>query len=528
LNLPFGDEQVTLLAVEWADQHSGVFWFLGRRSFDGPNRHFLDGLLHHLGRAFGEKLALDQTLSRTRAENAELRDTVRRIQHKSGHADYLFESPVMRALLEMVEQVAPTDETVLITGESGTGKEVIARTVHELSKRKDKPLVTVDCAAIPPSLLEAELFGRSKGAYTSADSATVGYIAKAEGGTLLLDEIGELPIDVQAKLLRFLQEREIQPVGSGRTTRVDVRVIAATNRQLEKEVENGRFRRDLFHRLNVLDLKLPPLRERHADVIMLARHFVCTYSQLHGRNRKLSERCEEALLQHSWPGNVRELQHAMLRAVLMTNSSVIEPEDLNIAAQAADSPHNEPTRATDAAPLQATEPQAPGELADRADDGAADHADDPWKALAHRLRLELDSAMGDAVQLPLGSWLADDLIATAHGLSDGNGKRAASLLGIPETTYRRQIDRVSNEQASGLAVRSESWSEHLPPLLTAILRAPLPAHAESNSLVERTRRILLDLVREALPDQPKAGSAYIGVTVPTYKRYLQQLTGAAA
>jgi DNA-binding NtrC family response regulator len=226
-------------------------------------------------------------------------------------------SPPIRALLEQVARVARSDTTVLINGETGTGKELIARALHDASPRRDRPLVKLNCAAISAGLVESELFGHVKGAFTGATDKNIGRFQLADGGTLFLDEIAELPLETQVKLLRVLQEREFEPVGSAKPQRVDVRVIAATNRRLEDEVAHGRFRSDLYYRLNVFPIEVPPLRARKGDIAELAAHFAERFSRQAGRPvRPLSSSARTALETHDWPGNIRELQNTIERALI--------------------------------------------------------------------------------------------------------------------------------------------------------------------------------------------------------------------
>ncbi|MGQ7140392.1 DNA-binding transcriptional regulator HyfR, partial [Escherichia sp. SS-MK2] len=233
-----------------------------------------------------------------------------------------YQSQAMEDLLQQVDIVAKSDSTVLICGETGTGKEVIARAIHQLSPRRDKPLVKINCAAIPASLLESELFGHDKGAFTGAINTHRGRFEIADGGTLFLDEIGDLPLELQPKLLRVLQEREIERLGGSRTIPVNVRVIAATNRDLWQMVEDRQFRSDLFYRLNVFPLELPPLRDRPEDIPLLAKHF--TQKMARHMNRSIDAIPTEALRQlmsWDWPGNVRELENVIERAVLLTRGN---------------------------------------------------------------------------------------------------------------------------------------------------------------------------------------------------------------
>jgi formate hydrogenlyase transcriptional activator len=234
------------------------------------------------------------------------------------------ESLALKELLRQVEIVAPTDATVLLQGETGTGKELIARTLHQRSARQEYPFVAVNCAAIPAALLESELFGHERGAFTGAIAQKIGRFELAHQGTLFLDEIGDIPLDLQPKLLRVLQEQEVERVGSTRTRRVDVRLVAATNREVGQMVREGSFREDLYYRLNVFPLTLPPLRERPEDIPLLVRHFVHTYAQrLRKRIDTIPADALEALTGSHWPGNVRELQHVIERAVILTPDTVL-------------------------------------------------------------------------------------------------------------------------------------------------------------------------------------------------------------
>jgi formate hydrogenlyase transcriptional activator len=235
----------------------------------------------------------------------------------------------LRAILSQVEAVAGTNTTVLITGETGTGKEVIARAIHELSSRRNRNLVKVNCAAMPAGLLESELFGHERGAFTGAVNSHVGRFALADRGTLFLDEIGDMPLELQPKLLRVLQEREFEAVGSTRTTRVDVRVVAATNQDLQQMVRDREFREDLYYRLNAFPIYLPPLRERKADIPELVEYFVQQFAASMDKSiESIPQETMRSLVRHRWPGNIRELQNYIARGVILSNDGVFEPAPL--------------------------------------------------------------------------------------------------------------------------------------------------------------------------------------------------------
>jgi len=239
----------------------------------------------------------------------------------------VFKDPRMSQTLKLAEQVANSDASIMITGESGTGKELVARFIHKKSRRADKRFVAVNCAAIPENLLESELFGHEKGAFTGAVARRVGKFEEANGGTLLLDEISEMDVRLQSKLLRVLQEKEIDRVGGSQPVKVDVRILATSNRQMEDEVRKGTFREDLYYRLNVVTLALPSLRERPLDITVLADHFIKRYSEANGLPyRPLSAEGRQMLIRHSWRGNVRELENCMHRAVLLAQGNEIGPE----------------------------------------------------------------------------------------------------------------------------------------------------------------------------------------------------------
>lgn len=259
-------------------------------------------------------------------ENLYLRQELEKQRHRT---QILSRSAAMRQVMEMVERVAPTDATVLLTGESGTGKSLIARRIHELSPRSTRPFVAVDCGTLVETLFESELFGHAKGAFTGADHSKVGKFELAHTGTIFFDEISNINLDVQAKLLKAVEERVISPVGSHRTIKVDVRIIAATNKDLQGAISRGRFREDLFYRLDVVSIHIPPLRERREDVPALINFFLKLYNQrLNGQVEGLSPKAMKILLDYDWPGNVRELSNLMERLVVLGRRGVLQHDDL--------------------------------------------------------------------------------------------------------------------------------------------------------------------------------------------------------
>jgi formate hydrogenlyase transcriptional activator len=273
----------------------------------------------------GTYAEIKQLKDRFEAENIYLQQEVDR---EYNFGEIIGQSNVLSHVFTQVEQVAPMNATVLLLGETGTGKGVVARAIHSSSSRKSRPLITVNCTTLPAALVESELFGRERGAFTGSDARQIGRFELADGGTIFLDEIGEMPMELQSKLLRVIQDGEFERLGSPRTIKTDVRIIAATNRNLEEEIKNGRFREDLFYRLNVFPITLPPLRQRKEDIPLLVNHFVTKFNHKIGRKiDNVSKDTLNALQEYHWPGNVRELESVVERAVIISKGSALQVLD---------------------------------------------------------------------------------------------------------------------------------------------------------------------------------------------------------
>jgi len=300
-----------------------------RNAFSERDLGFTEQIGFHLSQAitnftaYEEIRALKEQLEQ---ENVYLRDEI------NATVDFktlIGESAALQKTFKLIERVAPTDSTVLITGETGTGKDLLAQAIHRLSPRKEKPLITLNCAALPPTLIESELFGHEKGAFTNATARKVGRFELADGGTIFLDEVGDLPLDLQAKFLRVLEAQELQRIGGTQTIKVNTRVLAATNVDVEQAVKKGLFRSDLFYRLNVFPVRVPPLRERRDDIPALARHFVKKYGERHRRAiTRIGNGTLKTLASYDWPGNVRELEHVIERAVIISRGPVLVIDEL--------------------------------------------------------------------------------------------------------------------------------------------------------------------------------------------------------
>ncbi len=397
IRMPGATGLEVLAAARELDPEISVILMTAQASLQSAVRAVNEGAYYYLQKPFqnDELLAILRRAAEARelkAENKALRKEIHRRDRTRA------DRPIGRArsfssVLDLAETVAPTDSTILISGESGTGKEVVARWVHRLSERADGPFLSVNCGALPESLLESELFGHVKGAFTGAVKDKAGLLVAANGGTLFLDEIGETTPSTQVKLLRALQEREVIPVGSTKAVPVDVRILAATNRELEEEIRRGHFRSDLYYRLNVIALHLPPLRERRDDISLLVEHFLEGYGEGDGPH-PIGEEAMAVLREYDWPGNVRELENALERAAVVARGEEIEVGHL---------------------PSRISEPPAPQLVSDG---------------------LPPNPSM-EVIERAYIQW-----VLAAEG---GNKTRAAEVLGIDPSTLYRKLNRYGIE-----------------------------------------------------------------------------------
>ncbi len=494
-----------------------------RPELDASDLDFLQALASQLAVALDraraaelEKRGREKERKRLESELEELRQVVQK-------TELVYCSEQMEALLAIVRRVAVTDATILVTGDSGTGKDLVARTIHKLSPRSKKPLVVVDCASIPPTLIESELFGHEKGAYTGAQQSRVGRLVEAEGGTVILDEIGELPLETQSKLLRFVQEKQVTPVGGTRLRRVDARLVAVTNRDLAKEVADWKFREDLYFRLNVVRLHVPRLHQRPDDILHLADHFLEKFSVQYQKKTlcHVSSDAEKRLQSYPWPGNVRELQNRIMQAVILSEGGEIGPEQLGLT-------DDDMAGASRSQPLahvhdgQNGTPKKPwGPLADKASPAAPANGKRPpaevWQELRAALRREIDTTLArKAAPIPLGRWLIEDLILEAHLATNEVLSQGAVRVGIPEATFRRRVKKALEQKEAGLSPRSPSWTA-VQTLLAEVVQV---GHTAGGDMLKRARQLLLEDVLSRITDDVSLGSALMGVTVPTFRRWI--------
>jgi PAS domain S-box-containing protein len=362
-----------------------------------------------------DHVLMEQEKARLAAENVYLQEEIKSVHNFD---EIVGQSPALLEPLDKVNRVARTDASVLITGETGTGKELIARAIHSTSRRHDKPLIKLNCAALPSGLVESELFGHEKGAFSGAISRRVGRFELARGGTIFLDEIGEVPIEVQVKLLRVLQEREFERVGGSEPIKVDVRVIAATNRDLVKLIREGKFREDLYYRLNVFPIALPPLRDREGDVPLLVHHLVPRFAARVGvRIESVGKATLERLNRYSWPGNIRELENVLERAVILSNGPILEIDPEVFASAPADRP-------PDANPPTSPGPENEGLAA------AGERQPTPLESLEDSTRNHILAALAQS------GWIIDG----PHG--------AAKLLALHPNTLRSRMKKLGITRAS--------------------------------------------------------------------------------
>ena len=322
-------------------------------------------------------------------------------------------SPTMQKVYKSIGRVAPTDATVLIRGESGTGKELVARALYQHSHRSEKPFLVINCVAIPETLLESELFGYEKGAFTGAVNRRIGKIEQADGGTIFLDEIGDMPLSIQAKILRLLQEQSIERLGGAKPISVDVRIIAATNRNLERALETERFREDLYYRLKVVTLELPPLRERKGDISLLCDYFMSLYAkEMEIDNPGMSDEAKDMIQSHAWPGNVRELGNAIKKALIFSRGYPIQGGDISQALSAEESPSDKPV-----------------------DTESVENVGRKWVRAALTAENQVD--MFNYLMDRFGSIV----ISEALTMTGGNRSQAAKLLGLSRPTLQSKIEK---------------------------------------------------------------------------------------
>ncbi|MEE2960337.1 MAG: sigma 54-interacting transcriptional regulator [Myxococcota bacterium] len=484
---------------------------------------FLQGIATQIAVALDRANLAEQERSRQDEEKRRLKREFATLRAAFGTSKLVYRSPQMEKILDAARRVGNTGATVLLTGESGTGKGVLARTIHSLSARADRAFITVDCNAIAPTLIDNELFGHIRGAYTGAQSTSSGRIWEANGGTVFIDEIGELPLEVQGRLLTFVQDRKITPVGATKSHSIDVRIITATNRDLEKEVAAGRFREDLYYRINVVSFHLPPLRDRQEDLEILLRYFLDKFSvQYQKRVVGLTAGASNLVMNYSWPGNIRELENKLMRAVIMCRGELLEFDELSIAPQIDDPISNENLPKSVLSQIK-NDPAVSFELPSPIGE----------PALGPKIQLQewLTNDIGVAVKElpkspdPIALWLEESLIEAAQQVSASLSqsqtgsviRRAAKLLGCSESTYRRRLREVQVQKMTH--PRRRIWQTRLEVLQTLIEKEP----DTRDNLLKSWKQNTLKLVRHAVGPNIRAASQMMNATEQTIRKWSDQM-----
>jgi DNA-binding NtrC family response regulator len=435
LRLPDIDGLEVLRRFKEITQDAEVIVISGQSSMDVAIEATKLGAFYFINKP----VALD-TLSPLIARALQLSGSTKEVQQlrkkltaRSTYEEIVGSSRAMQDLYEIIDSVAPSDASILIIGESGTGKELIANAIHYNSQRAKKPFIKVNCAALPKELIESELFGHTKGAFTGATSEKAGLIAQSDGGSLLLDEIAEMPLELQPKLLRVLQEKVYTKVGSERPQKVDFRLIAATNRDPAEAIEKGMLREDLYYRINTITIRVPPLRERADDIIHLAEHFLKQFAEKYQRPvKKLSQEAYARLFSHPWRGNVRELQNAIERAVLLCKGDTIQASDLPFEHQFINASQN--AAATAAAGAEISSAAMPNNLPsiDLSEAIANNHfaGDFSWERIGELVIKKVPDTTNEMAETDIFEQLEDAVVRAALTKTNGNKQAAANILGI--------------------------------------------------------------------------------------------------
>lgn len=506
----------------------------------GDSQMLFTALTKQLGRALNRTRLEEQLNKQLEQQKQQLQNELTQLKEDLQSSSMFYCSSAMEQLMKQAKRAAMTDTTTLIIGESGTGKERLVSSLHKMGNRQNKPLIIVDCGAIPETLIESELFGHLKGAFTGAQNTSKGKVHEANGGTLMLDEIGELPLQMQTKLLRFVQEKHYTPVGGTKAETVDVKIIAVTNRELEQEVEKGNFRQDLFYRLNVLTLRTPPLRERPEDIPLLAKHFLKRFAQqFNHANKQLSDDALEKMLAYQWPGNIRELENRLMQANLLSDLNVIEWQDLKI--QYKPEIENTPLSQALAQPTSPVVSEIPTSINNIRSASTVASDADQYTSLPTTASLEISpplskadvlanlaSALGEQLRnivshyevtdFPIGNWLEDDLIYLTYLNLNNSVKLTGLRLGVSHSTLRRKIDRILTYPPLE-EIRPQNWSQ--------VLNALKPIAQGNTKLgsqsINQLKLTVLATILEASPNNMAVAAVLMGVSEPTLYKLKKQL-----
>jgi len=549
-DLIFLDDNYWVLPLEI--NTDDCFFIIGESSrfvLTHDTKVLIQGFVRQIGKALRRSQLEDELNKRLESQNAKLEHELKELKGGLSSSALVYNSPVMQAIMKQTQRAASADTTVLITGESGTGKERLINAVHTLGPRHDKPLIIVDCGSIPETLIESELFGYIKGAFTGANKATAGKIQEADGGILVLDEIGELPLQMQPKLLRFVQEKHFTPVGGTKVINVNVKIVAVTNRDLSVEVERGRFRKDLYYRLNVVTLNNPPLRERGDDLLLLARHFLNKFSKQFDTEKKyLSTDTLEKMKAYSWPGNVRELENKLMQAALLSESDEITLQELNLDQDLIGSKQSEAidrveqsgnsvglsdlgdtssfssSQSTYKNELKTTsasivnfEPNAnANKQANTVNDFSVKLQE---SALAFLTEIRLDP---DFMHCSLGNMVEDELLVMTYQSCRGRMKDLATRMQLPTSTARRRVNKILLDLHAQRSEKPKTWEAIrvcIQPVANGEILVP--------SCLDSIKQILLAAIIQSQPDNMSKAATLLGVSEPTFYKLKKSLNASA-
>lgn len=562
-DLIFSDDTFWVLPLEI--NTDDCFFIIGESSrfvLTHDTKVLIQGFVRQIGKALRRSHLEEELNKRLESQNARLEYELKELKGGLASSALVYKSPVMQSIMKQTQRAASADTTVLITGESGTGKEKLINAIHTLGPRHDKPLIIVDCGSIPETLIESELFGYIKGAFTGAQKASTGKIQEADGGILVLDEIGELPLPMQPKLLRFVQEKHFTPVGGTKVIDVNVKIVAVTNRDLSLEVERGRFRKDLYYRLNVVTLNNPPLRERGDDLALLAQHFLNKFSKQFDTDKKyLSSDTLVQMQAYSWPGNVRELENKLMQATLLSENQEISMLELNLEPDAASNAAidtieliddnelnitqdsaNPTTMATEAAmPLRSVNPAAPFENgADQAAQAAqANIVNFETANISHQqaavvndfytsLQASALAFLNEIRMQPsfmhcsLGNMVEDELLVMAYQACDGNMRDVATRMQLPTSTARRRVNKILLNLHSQPNEKPRSWNdirECIQPVASGAIMVP--------NCLDSIKQVLLAAIIQSQPENMSKAAALLGVSEPTFYKLKKKATASA-
>ncbi|TDF38320.1 diguanylate cyclase [Alteromonadaceae bacterium M269] len=538
-----GDSLLLVLPLETSESNDCFFIVGHAASFDVTfdTKTLLSGLTKQIGKALRRSQLEEQLNRKLTSQNEKLQSELVQLKEGLQNSSLVYQSSAMRSLMKQAQRAAVTDTTILITGESGTGKERLLHALHQLGNRNDQPLIIVDCGSIPETLIESELFGYVKGAFTGAQNSSSGKILDADGGVLVLDEIGELPIQMQSKLLRFVQEKHFTPVGGTKLIDVDVKIVAVTNRDLEQEVDKGTFRKDLYYRLNVLTLHNPPLRDRIEDIPLLSSHFLNKFAEQFSVQRKrLSSEALYRMQQYTWPGNIRELENRLMQATLLCEGVEIAWPLLNIEDTlvcftdetpsiekelSVSSIVNATRNLNSEKGFVPTDIQHQNEKPVKPNENIRLNYTECSTKLKSVIGYALTQTNNDSTffNVPFGLWVEDEFVLQTYVATNKNMRNTAARLNISLSTARRRVEKLNKQREVDSPKRPESWPE-----LIEALKPFAHGQAVLNQGIADLKLLTLGVVLQSPVSSMSDAANILGVSEPTFYKLKRELEVTSA